>query len=86
MKKILFVAFVSTVILVGCKKTCDCTTKRTYQYEIYGQDYIPYGESNVTYDYSTVTIKKGKCSDMNYRQTSSINGETVTEVVDCVPK
>ena len=72
MKKVLFIAVVFCVILfAGCKKTCHCVTKQSF----------PGEEPIVTT--TTLTIDKGKCSDMNASQTSSFDGEVVSQTVEC---
>ena len=73
MKKVLLlVAVASAFMFVGCKKTCTCKTTQVFP----DQDPI------VTT--TTVTIEKGKCTDMNAEQTSTIDGETISQKVECV--
>ena len=33
---------------------------------------------------TTVTIEKGKCSDMNATQTTSFDGDVMTQTIECV--
>ncbi len=73
MKKLLIVAAIaSTLLFAGCKKTCHCTTTQV----------VPDEAPFITE--TTLTIEKGKCSDMNTTQTSSFDGETVTQTIECV--
>ena len=73
MKKVLLlIAVAGAFMFVGCKKTCNCTTTQTFPGE------APYVTT------TTLTIEKGKCSDMNSTQTTTFDGETVTQSVECV--
>ena len=73
MKKVLFVAAVACAFMfAGCKKTCNCTTTQQF----------PDEAPMVTH--TTVTIEKGKCTDMNTTQTTSFDGGTFTQSVECV--
>ncbi len=73
MKKVLLlVAVASAFMFVGCKKTCNCTSTQQF----------PDEPAYVTH--TTLTIEKGKCSDMNSEQTTTIDGETISQKVECV--
>ncbi|MBR4136709.1 MAG: hypothetical protein IKU03_09960 [Bacteroidales bacterium] len=75
MKKIILLAAIATMFcFAGCKKTCHCTTTQTF----------PGEEPMVTS--TTLTIEKGKCSDMNASQTSSFDGDVVTQTIECIPE
>ncbi len=73
MKKLILLAFVAAMFaFVGCSKTrtCNCVTKQSFD-----------GEQIVTN--TTLTIDKGKCEDMNATQTMTMDGETITQTVEC---
>ena len=72
MKKVLFVAAVACAFMfAGCKKTCNCTTTQQF----------PDEAPMVTH--TTVTIEKGKCTDMDATQTASFDGETMSQTIKC---
>ncbi|MBO7647307.1 MAG: hypothetical protein J6S56_04330 [Bacteroidales bacterium] len=73
MKKVLLLTAVAMLFcFAGCKKTCHCTTTQTF----------PDETPMVTQ--TTVTIEKGKCSDMNATQTTSFDGDVMTQTIECV--
>ena len=74
MKKVLLLMAVATMIgFCSCNKSkdCKCTTTQT----------IPGMDPVVTE--TTLTIEKGNCSDSNATQTSSIGGQSITQVIEC---
>lgn len=72
MKKILLIVAVAAAFTVaGCKKTCHCTTTQQF----------PDEAPMVTH--TTVTIEKGKCTDMDATQTATFDGETMSQTVKC---
>ena len=72
MKKILLLSAVACVFLfAGCKKTCHCVTTQSFP------DEIPMVTT------TTITIEKGKCSDMNSSQTTTFDGEAISQTVEC---
>ncbi|MCR4826243.1 MAG: hypothetical protein K5882_04740 [Bacteroidales bacterium] len=73
MKKVFLFAVVAVMfVFVGCSKTktCNCVTKQSFD-----------GEQIVTN--TTLTIDKGKCEDMNATQTMNMDGETLTQTIEC---
>ncbi|MBO4489623.1 MAG: hypothetical protein J5741_08240 [Bacteroidales bacterium] len=73
MKKLLLLTAVAMLFcFAGCKKTCHCTTTQTFP-----------GEAPMVTQ-TTVTIDKGKCTDMNATQTTSFDGDVMTQTIDCV--
>ncbi|MBO4503369.1 MAG: hypothetical protein J5730_00960 [Bacteroidales bacterium] len=72
MKKVLLITAVACALMfTGCKKTCHCTTTQQFP-----------DESPMVTE-TTVVIEKGKCTDMNATQTTTFDGETMSQTVKC---
>lgn len=77
MKKVMIIIVLATMFAVaGCSKskTCNCTTTQN----------IPYVGPSTTN--TTVNINEGNCSDLNTTSTTTVEGVTVTTVMECTEK
>ena len=74
MKKLFVIGMMilGVTAFVSCKKECSCTTTQSG----------PGMEPMVTT--TTMTIKSGKCSDMNITQDMNVGAETMTQKIECV--
>ena len=66
-------AVAAMIGLCGCNKSKDC--KCTQTRDLPGMDPV------VTV--TTLTIEKGKCSDNDATQTTIIDGDTITQAIQC---
>ena len=70
----ILLAMAALFVMVGCSKskTCRCTVTQN----------IPYvGPTTTT---TTGTIEKGNCSDLNTTSTTTVEGMTITQTMECV--
>lgn len=75
MKKAMFIIAVAAMFAIaGCSKTKTCNCKMTQN--------VPYVGPTVTN--TTTTIEKGSCSDLNSTSTTTVEGMTITQTMECV--
>jgi len=75
MKKVLILLVATTLlVMMGCSKAKTCNCKMTQN--------IPYVGPTVTN--TTATIEKGSCSDLNTTTTTTVEGMTITQTMECV--
>ena len=68
-------AVAAMIGLCSCNKSKDCKCTHTRN--------IP-GETEPMVTETTLTIEKGKCSDNDASQTTTFDGDTITQVIKCV--
>lgn len=68
------IAVAAMFAMAGCSKTKTCNCKMTQN--------VPYVGPTVTN--TTTTIEKGSCSDLNSTSTTTVEGMTITQTMECV--
>ena len=68
------IAVAAMFAIAGCSKTKTCNCKMTQN--------VPYVGPTVTN--TTTTIEKGSCSDLKSTSTTTVEGMTITQTMECV--